>query len=150
MASKQMQVGERRQGSREVAEKLLAERQQVLVLFNQVAGVKPYSEKKPSRESLQEFCQLLVDYIAAGHFALYQRISVGDERRQRLAEVAEQVYPRIARTTQAVVDFNDKYDGARALEATDELVRDLSALGEHLAVRAELEDRLIAEMLAPT
>jgi regulator of sigma D len=150
MASKQMQVGERRRGSREVAEKLLAERQQVLVLFNQVAGVKPYSEKKPSRESLQEFCQLLVDYIAAGHFALYQRISAGDERRQRLAEVAERVYPRIARTTQAVVDFNDKYDGARALEATDELVRDLSALGEHLAVRAELEDRLIAEMLAPT
>ncbi len=126
----------------------MAERQQVFILFNRVAGVEPYSEEKPNQESLQAFCQLIVDYIAAGHFALYQRISEGKERRQRLAQLAEQIYPRIAETTQAVLDFNDKYEQAGESDDAAELSADLSKLGEHLAVRAELEDRLIAKMLA--
>ncbi|NIR31395.1 MAG: sigma D regulator [Gammaproteobacteria bacterium] len=148
MELKRVEVGERRRRSRDVAEKLMAERQQVFILFNRVAGVEPYSEEKPNQESLQAFCQLIVDYIAAGHFALYQRISEGKERRQRLAQLAEQIYPRIAETTQAVLDFNDKYEQAGESDDAAELSADLSKLGEHLAVRAELEDRLIAKMLA--
>lgn len=148
MELKRAEVGDRRRRGRDVAEKLLAERQQVFVLFNRVAGIEPYSEEKPSQESLQEFCQILVDYIAAGHFALYQRISEGRERRQRLAQMAERLYPRIAETSQAVVNFNDKYDAIREPQTAPELSADLSRLGEYLAVRAELEDRLISEMLA--
>jgi len=141
------QGGERRQGTREAAERLLAERQQVLVSFERLAGVAPYGGKKTDAKAVQDFCELLIDYVAAGHFALYRRINEGTERRRNVARVAEQVYPTISDTTQAVLDFNDKYDGQDG-EAMDELPEELSRLGEQLATRVELEDQLIGELLS--
>src|SRR3989344_7250565 len=108
---------ERRAGSQELVQKLVAERTEMLSLYCQLAGLEPYgngngknSRGKHSQELLQKFCQVLVDYIAASHFSLYERIVNGTERRQQISELAEKLYPRIAETTEVALDFNDKYD----------------------------------------
>ena len=86
---------------------------------------------------------MMVDYLAAGHFSLYERIVNGNERRQSFAQLADKLYPRIAETTQAALDFNDKYDGKNGQELSMSFDGDLSHLGELLANRIEMEDRLL-------
>lgn len=140
---------ERREQTKQTIAKLLRERQQVLVLYCQVAGLEPYTpdKQKPVLARLQEFCQLLVDYSAFGHFEIYDRIGRGEERRAQVAHVAEELYPRIVETTNAAVAFNDKYDPSDHPLSIDHLSDDLSALGQVLATRIEMEDRLIGALL---
>jgi regulator of sigma D len=137
---------ERRMGSHEMVRKLMDERTEMLVLYCRLAGVdtaKNGRRHAPTAELLQEFCQVMVDYLAAGHFSLYERTVNGNERRQNLAVLAEQIYPKIADTTQAALDFNDKYDGKNGLELSMAFDDDLSRLGEVLASRIETEDKLL-------
>jgi regulator of sigma D len=116
---------------------MLSERQRMLVLFERCAGVEPYAAETPNDKLLQEFSQILVDYIASGHFGLYERISEGKERRRGIVKLAEELYPRIANTTQVAIGE----------EIGGDLLKMLSKLGEELAVRIDLEDQLITEML---
>ena len=142
---------ERRAVSRELTDKLIVERTEMLAIFCRLAGVDPFESTKnfgAAQKLLQEFCQVLIDYIAAGHFSLYERIVNGTERRAGVAQLAEEVYPRIAATSEVALDFNDKYDCEDHCELTPQFMDDLSRLGEELASRIELEDRLLARMLA--
>lgn len=140
---------DRRRGSRDAINRMVKERGEVLALYWRLAGLDPYGssrQRASAQKLLTEFCQLLVDYIAAGHFTLYERIVNGTERRRELAELAQELYPRIADTTSAALDFNDKYDGDPC-EIGDSFKSDLSRLGEELALRADLEDKLIARLV---
>ena len=74
-----------------VIEQMLAERQEMLVLFSKLAGLEPYGGGKPSVEQLKQFCQILVDYIATAHFGIYERIAEGKERRQQVVDVAASI-----------------------------------------------------------
>lgn len=149
-SDKQRSENERRRGTRDSVAKMVAERTQVLALYWRLAGIDSFADEQrdPAQKLLQEFCQLLVDYIAAGHFSLYERIVNGTERRREIATVAQDLYPRIANTTTAALDFNDKYDSSDRWEITESFKSDLSRLGEELAVRIELEDKLIAQIIA--
>ncbi len=144
MSTERHAAGERRQGTRERIDGLLATRQNMWVLYERLAGVPPYKEQEP--QLLQSFVQVLVDYIASAHFSLYERIVNREERRQAIVQLAEELYPRIAAVTEAAVAFNDKYDGVTLDSVTEELAGHLSMLGEGLAERIELEDRLISAM----
>ena len=138
---------ERRGRSKDVVSKLIAERTEMLATFCRLAGIEPYTpDKKPVKDLLQEFCQILVDYVAAGHFALYERIVEGKERRREVSKIAAEVYPRIAQSTDMALDFNDKYDCEDHCTALGSLSADLSRLGEEIAIRIELEDRLLSSM----
>ena len=147
MASEHESDTERRSRTREVIDHMLEERQVMLVLFERVAGIEPYSHDMPSAELLQEFSQVLVDYIAADHFSLYERITEGKERRQKLFQLAEQLYAEIAETTETAVSFNDRIEKLVADGDQEAVKTALSELGERLAVRIELEDRLLERML---
>lgn len=126
----------------DVVRSLITERTEMLVTYCRLAGVEPFSPPTKSvHELLQEFCQVLVDYIAAGHFTLYDRLGGKNERRKELREIAERVYPRIAESTDAALAFNDKYSEGNG--SLLELSRDLSRLGEEIAARIDLEDKLI-------
>lgn len=138
---------DRRSGTRSLIDRMLSQRQKMLVLFERCAGIEPYSDERPNDELLQEFSQILVDYIASGHFGLYERISEGKERRRGIVELAEQLYPRIANTTQVAVEFNDIYEKSNGTDIGGDMLNVLSKLGEELAVRIDLEDQLISEML---
>jgi regulator of sigma D len=146
-------ANDRRSRTRKEIKQLIAERNEVLSLYCQLAGCESAQRKAADEiesETLQEFCQVLIDYIATGHFELYRRISEGGERRTDMVKLANTIYPRIQKTTQIAVDFNDLYDGGNSYNADlkAQLPDHLSKLGEELATRIELEDKLINTLLS--
>ena len=147
MGSQSPQFTERRERTQHLINDLVSERQAMLVRYAGLAGLEPYTDDKPVLQNLQEFCQILIDYLAAGHFGLYDRISRGEERRQHVSELVKILYPRIIATTDVAVEFNDYYDSSSHPLKLDDLPERLSTLGEELANRIELEDKLIANLL---
>jgi len=146
---------DRRARTRKEIKQLISERNEVLALYCNLAGCdgsKITSANEIDADRLQEFCQLLIDYIATGHFELYSRISEGKERRNEIIKLANTIYPRIERTTNLAVEFNDTYDSIDnvSAEIKDLLPQQLSQLGEELATRIELEDQLINTLLTPS
>jgi len=136
-----------RQKTEEIVKKLLQERQQVLVSFCEIAGLESSMVDVPSREKIEQFCQVLVDYSAFGHFEIYSRILSGEENRKKVVEVASSIYPKIVEATEFAVAFNDKYDQLTHTEPLDHLHDDLDKLGEEIAMRIDIEDRLLTAML---
>ena len=137
---------ERRTRSNNLIDQLKTERAEVLVNFCRVAGIESYKnpgQQASPEECLRDFCQIMVDYLAAGHFGLYQRVVDGNERRQDISDLAAELYPEIAKTTQFALDFNDKYEHETEDAFDESFSEDLSQLGEALATRIELEDRLL-------
>lgn len=129
---------ERWGGVSEIIDRWLKERQDLLVLLVELGQDSDSREK-----TLESFCQIMVDYISAGHFEVYdQLIKEGrDFHDDAGLQVAGQIFAVIEDTTEIILDFNDKY------QATDDLItldQDLSHLGEVLANRFEAEDRMIA------
>jgi regulator of sigma D len=135
---------ERRYAAKTKLNSLLSSRTETLTLFNQLAGLRPYKPDQEVQMALQEFCEALVDYTASAHFQLYRFIDEGTERRTKVLEIAHQVYPNIADTTQQILDFNEKYDCEDHCNNLSELDSDLSQLGEILADRILYEDQVIA------
>ena len=147
MAEKNITQFTEREQTSHLIEELLAERTQVWNLYCSIAGVESYQSDKPMEEQLQEFCQMLVDYISLGHFGVYQRIIDGSERRKSITQAAERIYPQISQATEAVLSFNEKYQTLTPAMILNQLADDLSILGDQLATRIELEDELISKML---
>ena len=137
---------ERRQQSYELIAKLQKERQEVLSLYCKFAELKPFSANDAVKSLLTQFSQILVDYVALGHFGVYERVLSGNERRGRVLAVAQEIYPEFSATTDAVISFNDKYDNVDKIELFEDLEQDLSVIGENLAKRIDLEDQLCEVM----
>lgn len=138
-------TADRNSPARALVRKLIAERNKTLVLFCRAAGLEPYADGRQAADPakvLQEFCQVLVDYIAAGHFSLYEQAVHAQDAPQELLDLAARLYPGLAETTEIALDFNDEYNCGDHCPITDELQEDLSRLGEALAWRIELEDQL--------
>ena len=141
---------ERRTESHQLINELVHTRNEMLSLFTRLAAQRPFSNEDDSISQLVEaFCQALIDYTADAHFRLYRFIDERRERRRNIIQVANSVYPRIMDTTQAILDFNDRYESRRRCADVDGLSQDLSQLGEHLAERIELEDRVIEAFTRP-
>jgi regulator of sigma D len=147
MVQEQLSNNERRNESQIIVEKMLQERREMLVLLCEVSGLKPFKAEKPVKESLQKFCEVLVDYIASAHFGLYERIAAGNERRSNVVSIASKTYPLISDSTQAAIEFNEKYEPLDTVMIEDHLQNDLSILGELLSSRIEYEDQLIVAMI---
>jgi regulator of sigma D len=93
--------------------------------------------------ALDRFCEILVDYVSAGHFEVYRELIEASERRspQAGAECAS-LYRLIVPTTTVALDFNDRYFRGPAGHS---LRHDLSRLGQMLASRFDWEDALIGQ-----
>lgn len=133
---------ERWGGVSEIIDRWLQERQDLLVLFCKLSAQKDGIFPSDSENLLQRFCQILVDYVSAGHFEVYERLV--DEGRefddQEGLSKAKVHYKTIDSTTELILDFNDKYQETDDLSS---LLQDLSRLGETLETRFEAEDRMI-------
>ena len=79
---------------------MLAKRNQLLSFLIECSAFKSGNTADLDREVLNEFCQILVDYIASGHFGLYERIVEGTERRRGVADLTVKLYPLVDETTQ--------------------------------------------------
>ncbi len=135
---------DRRGRSLVMINKLVDSRTKMLALYSQLARQKPFVGNVEVPGLLEEFCQALVDYAANAHFQLYRYFAEKNERRQEIHVVAKNIYPDILEITNKVLDFNDKYDCGDHCAQFSELESDLSSVGELLADRIELEDKLIA------
>ena len=143
MASEQPTTTDRRTRSKERMVGLVSSRNETLALYSDLASNRPFQVGEQTEERVRRFCQALVDYAATAHFQLYRYIVENKERRQAVLALAEQVYPQIAATTDAILDFNDRYDVAPLETRIGDLADDLSHLGELLADRIQLEDQVI-------
>lgn len=128
---------------------LLTQRQRMLVLLWQLSKLDANDIDSDMKDTLNDFLEILVDYIASGHFGLYRRISEGKERRYPVVATAKEIYPRISQTTDVAMDFSDRYESADDNRLRTHLTEDLSTLGEEVTTRIELEDQLIIAMLGP-
>lgn len=140
---------DRRERLQNTIDSLIKLRQDVVVSYCKLSGVSSFDKRDiethaVNAEQLRTFCQIMVDYTAMGHFEVYQRIIEGKERRVAVKETSDEVYPAIAETTDFLVDFNDKYDAFDGSEDDIEMLsKDLSRLGQIIAVRGELEDQIL-------
>jgi regulator of sigma D len=135
---------ERWGGVNEIIDRWLEERQQLLVKYCALSGLESSNVSNEQREDmLKEVCQILVDYVSAGHFEIYdQLIKEGREFEDKEAlQEAGALYNTIDKTTEKLLDFNDKYLETDDLGSID---TDLSRLGETLETRFAAEDRMIA------
>lgn len=136
-----------RSTTRKLIDDMLKQRQQMLVLLWELTKLDLHRVDDTAKEMVDEFLSILVDYIAAGHFGLYQRITEGNERRSRVVATAKEIYARIAATTESAVNFSERFENAGEKALNSHLALDLSRLAEQITTRIELEDQLIDAML---
>ncbi|MEX3774519.1 sigma D regulator [Pseudomonas sp. MYb118] len=115
----------------------LQERHELVRAYDDL-GAKPEALGE-NRKPLQEFCGVLVDYVSAGHFEIYEQLTgeakaFGDTRG---LELAETIYPRIDVITEKLLAFNDLCDAGKCV------AEKFKELGGLLHERFELEDCLI-------
>ena len=135
---------DRRAPARRRLQSLVGVRNHVLTELTLLAAERPFTPDADTLSTLQDFCQSLVDYAAAAHFQLYRYVAERRERRSEVEAIAGAVYPEIAETTDAFLNFSDKYAGPEATAHFDELESDLTRIGELLDARITDEDRVIA------
>lgn len=111
-------------------------RQTVLIYYSELCVAKVDDPKM-----LQKFCQYLMDYIAMGHFKMFEKLAEHHETNPSYSKgLNKTLLLKITLTTDAVLNFNDKYTEPKSFDA---LSTDLSHIGEALAHRMDWEDILI-------
>ncbi|MGP0172879.1 sigma D regulator [Pseudomonas sp. NCHU5208] len=133
---------ERWGGVHQLIDRWLHERHELVKAYKGLVDTPPSSAV--SAERLHGFCELLVDYVSAGHFEVYEQLTSEAKafNDRRGLELAKQIYPRIEAITEVALAFNDRCDGSGG-EGTGELLTELQRLGPLLHERFELEDCLI-------
>lgn len=127
----------------------LNERQELIQIF---CILSDSIEKKPHprilSRTVQQFCVILMDYISAGHFEIYEElVAEAQIFNDRNVSIIDHVYPEIDGTTELVLAFNDKYETNRHCSLLfQSLSADLQELGQTLELRFELEDLLIEKL----
>jgi regulator of sigma D len=123
----------------------LALRQRLMVQFHHLCSFRPFdqdnSREKILIEALDRFCEELVDYISMGQFEVFEQLFGFIEKTpDNHLLTNKRLLAEFIKTTMSALDFNDKYSQKRKL---DQLEEDLSLIGERLAHRLELEDKLV-------
>ncbi|MCG8312333.1 MAG: sigma D regulator [Pseudomonadales bacterium] len=129
-----------------LVDRWLKERQELILLYCAVDGLREFTPKEtPVSVKVQAFCDVLIDYMSAGHFEIYDELlQEAADFDEDYSELANTILPRIQASTRVAVDFNDKYTSKEVPEdSMPELATDLSGLGEQLVERFDLEDQLI-------
>ncbi|MCH8552562.1 MAG: sigma D regulator [Natronospirillum sp.] len=140
---------ERWGGVHEIIDRWLAERRELIVRMFAINGGRDLlADEAPVEERIQRFCEVLVDYVSAGHFEVYQQLlQEAREFRDTDLDAARVIFGRLEDNTEHVLTFNDTYrDSLETRQNLGELDRDLSRLGERLEERFELEDKLIQDL----
>ncbi|PTU75078.1 sigma D regulator [Pseudomonas mangrovi] len=140
MLEKCASAQERWGGVHQLIDRWLRERHELVGAFGELVQAAPVADAK----QVQRFCQILVDYVSAGHFEVYEQLAnearaFGDERGLQLAK---QIYPRLEAITEAALTFNDRCDNGDCRDGAC-LSEELKRLGQNLHERFELEDCLI-------
>lgn len=128
----------------ELLTRWLRERRELLGKYTEiVVALDSQPQAGALAERQQSLCELLVDYVSAGHFEVFNELlNEAETFADGSGALAEKLMPGIGDTTEVILAYEEKYSGEQ--EHSEKLKRDLSALGEVLESRFVLEDRLIA------
>ena len=139
---------ERWGGVSELIDRWLKERQELLVHYCNLSGTTDFSQTEALQLKFERLCEVLVDYVSAGHFEIYEQlIQEAREFDDGGIELAAKVYPRIEKATETALNFNDQLNGQSMTEdKARDLFQQLSELGETLESRFEMEDFLIEHL----
>jgi regulator of sigma D len=135
-------------GSLAIFDNWLSARQDIVVLYCELAGLPPHQKVEgslPDQAKITLFCQRLLDYASKGHFEIYEMIidKCKVDGNANL-EAAQKLYARITTTTDITLNFNDKYaENPSEQDLLESFDRDLSELGEVMESRFEREDELL-------
>ena len=130
-------------GKSQVVDNWLHARQSLLVSFCHLAGLNKRKDPLPEASEVERFCQNLMDYLSAGHFEVFDMLVKNDAEGIALKE---NLYPKLTKTTDAALQFNDKFAEAITMEQAALFENELAKLGETLEERFKLEDQLISHM----
>ena len=133
---------ERWGGVHKLIDRWLLERNELIRSYDALKGTP--EQLAANRKGLQTFCELLVDYVSAGHFEVYEQLNseakaFNDERG---LELADTIYPRLEVITQAALAFDDRCDKDDCSDC-ESVAAEFNKLGGLLHERFELEDCLI-------
>ena len=137
---------ERWGGVHDLLDRWLHERHELVKQYMSANGIEDFQKQSdtPVDLKIKELCQTLMDYCSAWHFEIYEQLlREAEEFDDGSADIIAQQAPKLEINTQALVDFNDKYD---TQFCESDLIVDLSNLGQLLDARFELEDVLIKDV----
>ncbi|WP_299730672.1 sigma D regulator [uncultured Endozoicomonas sp.] len=139
---------ERWGGVSEIIDRWLSERQELIVLYCSINGMDQFDDdNRPVANKLKELCQILVDYVSAGHFEVYEQlIQEALEHKDKSGEFVLDIIPRLEENTSKCLSFNDSCESISSLQRLQESV---SELGEALEERFSLEDKMIEILHEP-
>ncbi len=128
----------------ELLTRWLRERRELLARYTEIVVATDASLALGDLSERQHrLCEVLVDYVSAGHFEVFHELaSEAEAFGDGSISLAGELIPRIGDTTEVILAYEEKY--GQAAPGGGNLERDLSALGEILENRFVLEDRLIA------
>ncbi|AWL13265.1 hypothetical protein HMF8227_02816 [Saliniradius amylolyticus] len=146
MLTKNEQAKQKWGGANQAIDNWLNERQELLVRYCHLAGLPPFerdAQALPDAQSIEDFCSLLMDYVSAGHFEVYDKVVENSKDQEKGKALADELYPAISATTDKALSFNDSYAAISDEQNLNGFDKHLSALGEAIETRLELEDQLI-------
>ncbi len=150
MLTKQQLAAQRFSGKHQAIDAWLGERQQLLVGYVNIAGLPPYEREHqalPTVADIRDFCNLLVDYVSAGHFEIYDQIIRNSQSAPEITrELADNLFPLISDTTEIALEFSDRFADRQMDDAFIGFDLAVSKLGEALELRMGFEDQLLATL----
>ena len=96
----------------------LEDRQSLIALLRALCDTERHPDPAPLPSRVQAFCEVLMDYVSAGHFEIYDELLAEAEQRHsdNLAKGLA-LYARLQTSTDAVIRFNDFYEDPDREEA---------------------------------
>lgn len=133
---------ERWGGVNELVDRWLRERHELVLAHKGLID----AAQLPASNSfaVQRYCQVLLDYLSAGHFEVYELLTSEAKAHDdaRALQLAQQIYPRLEVITREALAFNDLCDNGDCRDDVS-MAEKLQRLGTMLLERFELEDCLI-------
>lgn len=142
---------ERWGGVHRLIDRWLDQRRALLVDFVELKEVCDADLEAVTKERIDAFSELLMDYISAGHFEIYPQLR--EEARafedDSALELADRLLERLEMSTGLVLDFDAEYASpGRVRQHLGRLPAWLERLSHGLTERFALEDQLIGRIHA--
>ncbi|WP_300274449.1 sigma D regulator [Halomonas sp.] len=142
---------ERWGGVHRLIDRWLDERRDLLVNFVELKEACDAELEAVTKERIDAFSELLMDYISAGHFEVYPQLR--EEARafedEEALTLADRLLQRLEMSTELVLDFDADYASpGRVRQHLGRLPAWLARLAHGLTERFSLEDELIGRIHA--